>query len=70
MSKPIPIACELTITPGGSTQQNRVALRANGETVFDEYEESLDDGQRKIVAAIAAAESRLLGKFSQKLEGR
>ena len=70
MTKPIVIQCELTITPGGPTQQSRIMLSTNGETVFSDFEDGLEPRQREIVSAIVAAQSRLLGKFSQKLEGR
>lgn len=58
------IPCELTIVPGGQTVQTKVTLRANGETVFDEYEQDLTDGQKQVAKQVAEAQAKLLTKWA------
>lgn len=68
MCEPIVIPCELKLTPsGGRGQQNKVRLSVSGETVFDDWEQSLSLEQAEVVAEILQAHARLVGKYSQDL---
>jgi len=64
MPEPIVIPCELTITPGGQSRQNRLRLSVSVETVFDEYERELSGAMRQVVSQITAAHARLLTKYA------
>lgn len=65
MGQQFNIPCELTIIPGGSsTMANKVILKANGETVLEEYEHSLDDGHKDLIKQIAEAHARVLSKWA------
>lgn len=61
----ITIPCELTITPGGANTQAKLALSLNGETVFDDYEQSLTPQQQTVCKEIVAAHARLLSKWAE-----
>lgn len=61
----IRIPCELVILPGGPSRQARLSLKVNGETVFEDYEESLSSEQKELTKQIAAAQGRLLTKWAQ-----
>lgn len=67
----ITIPCCLKITtPHSPSEQIRLRLSVLGETVFDDYEQSMTDDQRALVGQIASAHARLLGKYGAKLLGR
>jgi len=70
MNASITIPCELTITPGGGHgQANKLRLSVSGETVFDDFENSLSLEELNIVRAIAKAHTRLLVKYGDDLLG-
>lgn len=60
------IPCELVVTPGNGTMQNKFRLSTNGETVFENYETNLDEHQLAVCKQIAEAHARLLNKFATK----
>lgn len=64
----IVIPCELTVVPGGATTQNKLTLTASGETVFDDFEQSLSREERAVAGQICGANARLLKKYGEKLE--
>lgn len=70
MAQEFGIPCELTIIPGGASRQNKIILRANGETVFDDYEDNLSDGQKEVTKLIAQAHARLLTNWSERFSQR
>ena len=69
MSEQIVIHCELTITPGGQSRQNRLRLSVLGETVFEDFEQSLDRGSREVASHIVAAHGRMVTKYASALRG-
>jgi len=70
MAEHITVACELVVTPGGSSTQNRIRLSVMGETVVDDYEACLDAGVTKVVGLILSAHSRMVSKYAQTFQSR
>jgi len=69
MCEPMVIPCELRITPGGGRgRQNKLRLSVSGETVFDEWEQSLSPEQKAVIGQIAQAQARLLAKYGADLQ--
>lgn len=64
MTAAFSIPCELTVTPGGDSRQNKFKLTASGETVFDDFQSNLSPEQIALCKQIAEAQSRLLHKWA------
>lgn len=64
MENVVRIPCELLIVPGNSTTQNKVILRADGVTVFAEYEDSLTAAQLDVSKQIVEAMAKSLSGWA------